>query len=68
VRYGRLKLKNIILALGEGHNASDISVELDGLNLAIDSSEQDGNTVEIQLRSSCTLTAGSTLRISVKMN
>ena len=68
VKYGRLKLKNIILALGEGHNASDISVELDGLNLAIDSSEQDGNTVEIQLKSSCTLIAGSTLRISVEMN
>jgi hypothetical protein len=68
VKYGRLKLKNIILALGEGHTASKISVELDGLNLAIDSSKQDGNIVEIQLKSSCTLPAGSTLRISVEIN
>ena len=68
MKYGRLNLKQMILSVEEGFIAGGISVELDGVNLAIDSSKQDGNSLGIQLKSACTLTDGSTLRISVAMD
>lgn len=66
LKYGSLSLKRLVLAVADGQETSDISVILDGVDLELASSGQDGNTVEIELKSACELSAGSRLVVSLK--
>ncbi len=64
VKYGRVQLKKIILGVPDKKTASKLSVMLDGVDQAVESSKQTGNTVTIDLKSACEVNSGSTLAVS----
>ena len=66
IKFGTAQLENIILAAPENKTASKISVKLDGVEQAIESSKQDGNTITIHLKSTSEVKAGATLAVSFK--
>ena len=64
IKFGNAQIKNIVLATPENNTGSNISVQLDGVEQAIENSEQDGNTITINLKSTSEVKAGSRLRVS----
>jgi non-lysosomal glucosylceramidase len=68
LKYGSLRLKKIILAVPDGHTGSEISVELDGIEQVLESGKQNGNAIEIQLKSACMVPAGSALTVSFQLH
>jgi len=64
IKFGTSQLENILLAAPENKTASNISVKLNGVEQAIESSKQDGNTISIHLKSTIEVKAGVTLAVS----
>lgn len=64
IKFGTAQLKNIVLAAPENKTASNISVLLDGVEQAFESSKQDGNTITINLKLASEVKAGATLAVS----
>lgn len=63
VRYGTVQLKNILLAAANKKTGSNITVKLDGVEQAIESSSQDGDSITINLKSVSEVKAGSILAV-----
>lgn len=67
VKYGHTKIKTIVLAAPENKTGNDILVELDGIEQVIENTKQEGNSITIELKSSCEVKAGSALSISFNL-
>lgn len=67
VKFGTAQIKNIVLATPENNTGSNMSVKMDGVEQAIESSKLDGNTITIQLKSACEVKAGTALTVSFKL-
>lgn len=67
VKFGSAQIKNIVLATPGTKTGSSIKVKLDGVEQVIEKSEQDGNTLTINLKSTSEVKGGSSLRISLNI-
>lgn len=67
LEFGTLDLRTLVLAAPDGRQVTDIRVTLDGQRLPIQSSKQTGNRVEIELKQSASLEAGSFLEIRINL-
>ena len=61
IKFGNAQIKKIVLANPDKKTATNIIVKLDGVKQAIEKSEQDGNTITIDLKSTVEVKAGSML-------
>ncbi len=68
VKYGEVKIKNIILELPKSKSEKKLFVTLDGVKQRVKNTEQKNGTFVIHLVSSCTVQSGSSLKIQVDMN
>ena len=68
VKFGASQIKNIVLTTPDQKIASNITVKLDGVEQVIENSMHDGNTITINLQTSCEVKAGETLTISLNLN
>ncbi len=68
VKFGTAQIKNIVLAAPEDIKGSNISVKLDGSKQLIASTEQYGNSITINLKSTCNVNSGSRLSISFDLD
>lgn len=68
VKFGNAQIKNIVLATPGTKTGSNITVKLDGVEQAIESSQQDGKNIKIQLKSVCEVKAGSRLTTTFNIN
>lgn len=64
VKYGNAQIKNIVLAAPDKKTGGKLTVKLDGVKQTIESSEQNGNSITIQLNSACIIDAGSKIAVS----
>lgn len=64
VKYGTAQIKTIVLAPPDKKTGGKLTVKLDGIKQAIESSEQNGNSISIQLKSACKINAGSKIVVS----
>jgi hypothetical protein len=64
VKFGTAQIKNIVLAAPDSETGTNISVILNGASQSIESSKQTENTIAINLKSTCTVNAGSNLMVS----
>lgn len=68
LKFGTAHIKKIVLATPDEKSATNISVKVDGIDQKIERSEQDGNTVNIHLKSTSELNASSLLSVSFNLN
>ena len=68
VKFGTAQIKNIVLAAPENKTGNDILVELDGVEQAIESSKQEGDSITIHLKSASEIKAGSMLAVSFNLD
>lgn len=68
IKFGTAQIKNIVLAVADKKTASNISVKLDGAEQAIENSNQDGNTITVNLKSASEVKAGSRLTTTFNLN
>ena len=65
VKFGSTQIKKIVLETADRKSATNISVNLDGAEQTIEKSEQDGNTITINLKSVSEVKAGSSLTVNM---
>ena len=67
VKHGDAQIKNIVLAAPDNKTGGKYTVTLDGIKQTIESSEQNGNSISIQLKSACKVKSGSKLMVSISL-
>jgi hypothetical protein len=67
LKYGTLDVKTLVLAVPEGKQVSKVRVRRDGKTLRLASHQQNGTRVEIPLKQSVPLKAGSSLAIDLTL-
>ncbi len=67
VKYGTAKIKTIVLATPDKKTGGKLIVKLDGIKQPIKSSEHNGNSISIQLKSACKVKSGSKLIVFIDL-
>lgn len=68
VKYGSVQIKNIALEAPAKKTGDNLIVTLDGIKQTIESREQKGNSISIQLKSACKVNSGSKFGISINLD
>ena len=68
VKFGTVQVKKIVLATPDQKQANNISIQIDGAEQAIESSNQDGNSLTIHLKSNTKIKADTILKVSFNLN